>query len=85
MHGLLLGVANSIWIVAAHALFAAQYIANHPQEAEMMKSMPAPDSPRWMMVLAGLPIGVISGAIIGFFAWIEGRFVKPASVAMEAD
>jgi len=29
-HGLLLGLANSVWITASHILFFNQYIANHP-------------------------------------------------------
>jgi hypothetical protein len=58
LHGLLLGVANSVWITAAHALFFSQYIATHAREAEMMKSMPLPDSPRLMMALMGPVIGL---------------------------
>ena len=30
LHGLLLGLANSVWITAAHILLFEQYIASHP-------------------------------------------------------
>jgi hypothetical protein len=42
LHGLALGVANGVWMTVFHMLFAARYIANHPQEAAMMASMPLP-------------------------------------------
>jgi hypothetical protein len=53
-----------------------QYIARHPQEASMMKSMPLPDSPRVMMLLTGSVIGVISGLVLGLFAFIASRLVR---------
>lgn len=68
LHGLALGVANSVWVTASHVLLFSQYIANHPKEAAMMTSMPIPDSPRLMMILTGPVIGVISGIVLGLFA-----------------
>src|ERR1043165_4486344 len=46
LHGLMVSVVNSVWITASHILLFRQYLANHPQEAAMMSSMPLPDSPR---------------------------------------
>jgi hypothetical protein len=77
VHGLLLGLANSIWITAAHAFLFNQYLATHAREAEMMKSMPLPDSPRLTMVLTGPVIGVVSGIVIGLFAMVASKLVKP--------
>jgi hypothetical protein len=79
LHGLLLGVANSVWITAAHVLLFSQYIANHAREVEMMKSAPMP--PRIMMLVTGPVIGIISGAVIGLFALLAGKLVKPAPAA----
>ena len=31
LHGLLLGLANSVWITASHILLFNRYIANHPR------------------------------------------------------
>ena len=76
LHGLLLGLANSVWITTAHALFYPQYIAAHPREAEMMIAMPWPDRPRLMMMLTGPIIGSISGTVIGMFAVVAGRLLK---------
>ena len=76
VHGVLLGLANSVWITAAHILFFDRYIAGHAQEAAMMKSMPLPDSPRTMMAITGPVVGLISGIIIGLLALGAGKLVK---------
>lgn len=74
-HGLLLGLANSVWITFFHIVFFDKYLASHPREAAMMKSMPLPDSPRLMMALTGPVIGIISGVLIGLLAVLAGRFI----------
>lgn len=43
----------------------------------MMRSMPLPDSPRLMMACVGPIVGIISGVIIGLFAYGAGKLVKP--------
>jgi len=78
-HGLLLGLANSLWITASHLLLFNQYLANHPREAAMMISMPLPDSPRVMMALIGPVVGLVSGVIIGLFALAARKFLKHPS------
>ena len=77
LHGLLLGIVNSIWVIGAHIVFFSKYIANHPKEAAMMSSMPLPDSPRVMMACIGPIIGIISGLVIGLLALVPGGLVKP--------
>ena len=77
VHGLLVGVANSFWVTASHILLFDRYIANHPQEAAMMSSMPLPDFPRLMMALVGPVIGVVSGLVIGAFAVLAAKIVAP--------
>ena len=81
-HGLLVGLANSVWVTASHVLLFHQYIANHPQEAAMMSSMPLPDSPRLMMAMVGPVIGVVSGVLIGLLAVVTGKLLdrRPAAV-----
>lgn len=68
LHGLLLGLANSVWVTAAHILLFSHYIANHPREAAMMTSMPLPDSPRIIMAVIGPIIGLVSGLVLGLLA-----------------
>ena len=77
LHGLCVSLVNSVWITAAHVILFGQYMASHPQEAAMMKSMPVPESPMLMMVLFGPIFGSIFGLILGLFAFLAGKFVKP--------
>jgi hypothetical protein len=77
LHGLLVGIVNSVWVTSAHIIFFSQYIANHPKEAAMMSSMPLPDSPRLMMACVGPIVGIVSGAIIGLLSYVAGKLVKP--------
>jgi hypothetical protein len=76
LHGVLVGLANSVWVTASHVAFFATYFANHPQEAEMMKSMPSPEMPRLMMAITGPVIGLISGVVIGLLAAGVARTMK---------
>jgi hypothetical protein len=76
LHGLLVSLVNSVWITAVHILLFRHYIASHPQEAEMMAKMPVPNRPRLMMLMTGPIVGVISGLILGLFAFIASKFVK---------
>ena len=75
VHGLMVSIVNSAWITTAHILLFSQYAANHQQEVEMMKSMPL--SPRAMMALMGPVVGIVSGLVLGIFAFVAGKLVKP--------
>ena len=75
-HGLLLGLANSVWITAAHVLLYDSYIARHAQEAAMMQNSPLGVSPRMMMAIVGPVVGLLSGVILGLFALVAGKLVK---------
>jgi hypothetical protein len=76
LHGLLVSIVNSVWITAAHILLFDKYISSHPKEAEMMTKMPLPDSPKLMMLITGPIIGIISGLILGLFAFIASKILK---------
>src|SRR5689334_22486699 len=74
LHGLLLGIANSVWITLAHIALFDAYVAHHAREAEMMKSMPV--SPRLMMAIVGPIIGLVSGCVIGLLALAAAWFLN---------
>ncbi len=76
LHGLSVSLMNCVWITSAHILLFSSYLARHPDQAAMMKSMPLPDSPRLMMLMTGPVIGVISGIVLGLFAFIASKFIK---------
>ena len=46
VHGLLLGLANCVWVTAAHVLLFSQYLASHPNEAAALLSRFLPTHPR---------------------------------------
>lgn len=76
MSGFWVSIANCIWITAAHIIFFHTYIANHPKEFEMLAKMPMPDSPRLMMLITAPFVGVISGLILGFFAFVASKILQ---------
>lgn len=75
LHGLMVGIVNSIWVTGAHMLLFARYVAGHHKEAAMMASMPLSTHPRVMMLIVGPVVGVVSGAIIGVLALALSRLV----------
>jgi len=78
LHGLLLGLANCVWITAAHILFIDRYLANHANEARMMTSMPATASPQVVMAIFGPIVGLVSGCVMGTLALLVTKILKSA-------
>ena len=81
VHGLLVGLVNSVWITLAHILFFDAYVARHAQEAAMMQNSPLHVSPRLMMAITGPVVGLLSGVILGVFALVAGKLVKTPRVS----
>jgi uncharacterized membrane protein len=42
----------------------------------MITKMPLPDSPRLMMLIMGPVIGIISGFVLGLFAFVASKIAK---------
>lgn len=76
MSGFWVSITNCVWITAFHIIFFQQYLMNHQQEADMLAKMPLPDSPRLMMLLTGPVIGIISGLVLGLFAFIGSKILQ---------
>ena len=76
MSGFWVSIANCIWITAAHIFFYHTYIAGHTQEADMISKMPLPDSPRLMMLMTGPVVGIVSGLVLGLFAFIGSKILQ---------
>ena len=74
LHGLLVGILNSVWITAAHVLLFDRYVARHAHQAEMMRTMPL--TPKAMMLVTGPIVGVVSGIVIGLLALIVHRLLS---------
>ena len=76
MTGFWVSIVNCVWITAAHILFYHAYLSNHHHEAEMMVNMPVIHSVRLMMLLTGPFIGIISGLMLGSFAYIGSKILQ---------
>ena len=74
LHGLVLGLANSVWVTGVHLVLVTPYLTNHPAEAEMMYSAPLPITP--MMLITGPIVGLISGTVIGLLAIVASKIVR---------
>jgi len=80
LHGFLTSLANCVWITAAHILLFSQYAANHMEEIANSDKMPfLQGHPRQIMVIVGPIIGIVSGLVLGLFAFIASKIVKKPS------
>jgi hypothetical protein len=80
LHGLCTSLVNSVWITSLHELWFDSYIASHADEAAQMANVPVPQ--RVMMAIVGPVIGLLSGLVLGLFAFIASKIVKrPAAKA----
>lgn len=78
LHGLSTSLLNSVWITTAHIVFFETYLAGHPQEAAFAAQMGAP---RLMMLATGPVVGLVSGLVLGLFAFVASKLVKPTALA----
>jgi hypothetical protein len=81
MHGVLVGLVNSVWITGAHILFAETYMAHHPEQVSMMASTPWAEHPREGMLVMGPVAGLAFGAILGLFCVVAAAVMKRRSRA----
>lgn len=79
LHGLLVGLVNCFWITSFQIIFFPAYIANHPEEAALISTLPIADSPRLVVFLTDVFIGLGMALILGLFAAVAGKFVKKPS------
>jgi hypothetical protein len=76
LHGFLVSLVNGVWITGAHIALFDSYLPRHPNEAAMMSSMPMPNAPRLMMLMTGPVVALVSGLVLGLFAFIASKLVK---------
>jgi hypothetical protein len=76
LHGFCVSLCNCVWITGAHIALVGSYLQRHPNEAAMMAKMPMPDSLRLMMLMTGPIVGVVSGLVLGLFAFVAGKLVR---------
>ncbi|HEY6004986.1 MAG TPA: hypothetical protein VIV57_19065 [Anaeromyxobacter sp.] len=74
LHGLMVGIVNSVWMTAVRAWFVDVYLARHPNEAALAAGMSY--SPRVIILLTGPVIGVLSGVLLALLAFVAAKFIK---------
>lgn len=81
-HGFLVSIVNCVWITAAHIIFSSTYLLHHAREAEQYAQLNEKLgwSPTSAMLCVGPIVGIISGLILGLFAYIASRLAKPSPV-----
>jgi hypothetical protein len=77
VHGLLTSILNSVWITGAHVLLYDAYRAHHANEVAAMATSGV--SPRLAMLAIGPIIGIGSGLLLGLFAFVASKIIKPAA------
>lgn len=78
LHGFMVSIVNSIWIIVIHITFYDTYVANHPELLPRLDEMAEFANPRIFMVVIGLIIGAISGIILGLFSLVASKLIKKA-------
>jgi len=87
LHGLLVGILSSIWVVGTRDVFLARYLIAHPREVAMMDMLHANGiaaSPRLIMSFTGLTVGLLEGIVIGVFAIVAGMMIRPRRLDLTA-
>ncbi|HEY8072852.1 MAG TPA: hypothetical protein VIF62_02050 [Labilithrix sp.] len=75
LHGVAVGLLNSVWITGAHYLLFDRYAAGHTRELAMTAHYGAA---RTMMLAFGPAVGLASGIVLGLCAYFASKFVEPA-------
>ena len=77
LQGLLVGLANSIWITAVHVFFRLSYLEHHPAFATWIYAHPPVSMhPRLSMIIVGPVSGLVFGVVLGLFAFIASKLVS---------
>lgn len=76
LHGLFLGIANSLWISLLHAMLFTKYIFNNGQVSETLAKLPKLGPPRLMLIIYGPMIGVFAGIILGLLCVAASKVVE---------
>ena len=71
--GLLAGIASALIQLAMYST----YLANNPDSAAQIQTMPANWNPRVLLLIFAPLIGLLNGLVIGFLGWLGARMLKP--------
>ncbi len=75
--GLLAGMASALIQLAMYST----YLANNPDTAAQIQTMPANMNPRVMLLIFAPIIGLVNGVVIGLLSMLGARILKPRLTA----
>jgi hypothetical protein len=78
LHGLLVSVANSIWVAVVHSINYHHYIAHHDYLADLSENLPIylQTHPHRTIVLFNPVIGIVLGIVLGLLSMLAARIVR---------
>jgi hypothetical protein len=76
LHGLLVGLFDSLLKTSTHLVFWSVYLARHQQEIAMIRKMTTAITPVQLIILTSPVWGLIYGVIIGVLALLAGLRIK---------
>jgi uncharacterized membrane protein len=87
LHGLVLGIVNNLWFVLVDDLFLDRYLARHPRGVHLVEWAQSAHhwSPRAVMSVTGMILGLGFGIVIGVFSMIAGMMTRPRPIQLTDD
>jgi hypothetical protein len=76
LHGFLVSLGNCVWITGVHLIFYNTYILNHADMKQMNIFPFLENHHHWQMAFMGPLFGIVSGLVLGLFAFIASKLVK---------
>src|SRR5579872_3557512 len=82
LHGFLVSIFNCVWITSAHIIWSDTYLLHHAMEVANYKTMNDKMhlTLTQAMLIMGPVVGIISGLILGLFAFIASKLMKRPAV-----
>lgn len=81
LHGFMTAIFNCVWITAMQLIMYHSYVLHHPQVEASFAKTPLATHPRLAMCIMDIIIGIVSGLVMGLFAFIASKTPLRAKVA----
>jgi hypothetical protein len=82
LNGFMVSIFNCFWILLVHLIFFHTFMQNHQMAANSGMPASMATHPRLVMIVFGAIIGIVSGLVLGLFAFIASKIVKKSMPAV---
>ena len=76
LHGFWTGLFAGIASTLIQCALYSTYLANNPDSAAQIQTMPATWNPRVMLLIFAPLLGLANGVVIGLLSWVASRMIK---------